>query len=263
MRNILAIGLNTFREAIRNKILYSLLFFAVLVILGSLAFGSLSVHEEARLTADLGLGGMSLFSVVIAIFVGVNLVYKELERKTIYSLIPKPVHRYQFVVGKFIGMVLTLAVQIVIMSAVLLVVLHMQEEARITPPMFRMIALIFLEVIVVTAVAVFFSSFSTPFLSGLFTVGIFLVGRSVPDIRAIAERVESPALGGLLHATTTIVPDLRYFYVTGSEAAGLQASIHGTFPDWSYVLSAGGYACIYAILALLLASLLFSRRDFT
>jgi ABC-type transport system involved in multi-copper enzyme maturation permease subunit len=258
---VLTIGLNTFREAIRNKVLYSLLFFAVLVIVASLAFGALSVHEDARLTTDLGLAGMSLFSVIIAIFVGVNLVYKELERKTIYSLIPKPIHRYQFVLGKFIGMVLTLAVLLAVMSVVLFVVLAIQD-APISAAVVKMAVLIFLEVVVVTAVAVFFSSFSTPFLSGLFTVGIFLVGRSVPDIRRVARKVQSPALRGLLRGVTRVVPDLRYFYVTGIEAGSGYISVHANFPDWGYVGHAALYATLCAAIVLMLAMALFARRDF-
>jgi ABC-type transport system involved in multi-copper enzyme maturation permease subunit len=261
MGKVLAIGLNTFREAVRNKVLYSLLFFAVAVIVASLAFGALSVHEEVRLTTDLGLAGMSLFSVIIAIFVGVNLVYKELERKTIYSLIPKPIHRYQFVLGKFIGMVVTLGVQIAVMTAVLLVVLKLQG-GDIGSAVPKMIVLIFLEVVVVTAIAVFFSSFSTPFLSGLFTVGVFLVGRSVPDIKQVVDRMDNRSLAGLLGAVARVVPDLRFLYVTGAETPEGHISVHGLFPDWSYVGVAGLYALLYVAVVLLLAIALFSRRDF-
>lgn len=261
MRSILTIGLNTFREAIRNKVLYSLLFFAIVVIIASMAFGALSVHEEIRLTTDLGLGGMSLFSVIIATFVGVNLVYKELERKTIYSLIPKPVHRYQFVLGKFVGMVLTLFLQIAIMAVVLQGVLLVQG-ADLGDTLYKMVCLIALEVTVVTAVAVLFSSFSTPFLSGLLTVGIFLVGRSVPDIRLLARKMKSPLLVPLLEGVSRVVPNLRYFYASGADTAGEYISVHGSFPDWGYVGAASGYALLYVTLVLMLAMLLFSRRDF-
>lgn len=258
---VAAIALNTFREAIRNKVLYSLLFFAVVVIVASLAFGALSVHEEERLTTDLGLGGMSLFSVIIAIFVGVNLVYKELERKTIYSLIPKPIHRYQFVLGKFLGMQLTLGVQVLIMAATLFVVLLIQGGAP-SPAIAKQVVLIFLEVMVVTGVAVLFSSFSTPFLSGFFTLGIFLVGRSVPDIRALAARLDLEPVSTLLSALSRVVPNLRLFYVTGSENGGAYISVHLGFPDWTYVATAAAYALLYVAVTLVVACWLFSRRDF-
>lgn len=261
MRKIWVIALNTFREAIRNKVLYSLMFFALLVIVGSIAFGALSVHEEVRLVTDLGVGAMSMFSVVIAIFVGVNLVYKELERKTIYTLIPKPVHRFQFVLGKFVGLTITLATLLVVMTCVLAAVL-MSQGARAGSPLLIMVALVFLETLTITAVAVLFSSFSTPFLSGLFAAGVFLIGRSVPDIRAIAEKMAQPLLSPLLEAVAAIVPNLRFFYVSGSVVDGDYVSIHGTFVDWGYVALASGYAALYVGLVLLLAIGLFSRRDF-
>ncbi len=261
MRKISAIALNTFREAIRNKVLYSLLAFALLVILASLAFGALSLREEARLTRDLGLGAMSLFLVIIAIFVGVNLVYKELERKTVYMLLPKPIHRYQFVLGKFLGLLLTLVVQLLVMSAMLVVVISIQGDP-VGGPLARLILLICFEVALITAIAVLFSSFSTPFLSGMFTIGIFLLGRSVPDIRAIANKMDDSMVSPLMHAVARIVPDLRYFFVTGAEVNGAHVSINGAFIDWAYIGNAGLYAAIYTTLVLLIAMALFSRRDF-
>ena len=219
------------------------------------------MHEEIRLTTDLGLAGMSLFSVIIAIFVGVNLVYKELELKTIYTLIPKPIHRYQFVLGKFCGMLLTLATLLVIMALVLLGVLELQG-AELGAALAKMVLLIFLEVVVITAVAVLFSSFSTPFLSGMFTLGIFLLGRSVPDIRQVAERTDNPLLAALLNGISHLVPNLKVFYVTGSEIGGAHVTVHGNFPDWAYLGWAGGYALIVVTLVLLISVLLFSRRDF-
>ena len=104
MRRIQAIAWNTFREAVRNKILYSLLFFAVLIILSALAMGNLTLHEEVRMTRDIGLFGIDAFGVIIAIFVGVNLLYKELDLKTVYTILPKPLHRWEFVLGKWLGM---------------------------------------------------------------------------------------------------------------------------------------------------------------
>ncbi|MCA9667681.1 MAG: ABC transporter permease [Myxococcales bacterium] len=263
MRKILVIALNTFREAARNKVLYSLLFFAVVVIVGSLAFGSLSVRDERRLMLDLGLGGMSIFSVVIAIFIGVNLLYKELERKTVYTLIPKPIHRFQFVLGKFAGLVLTLVLQILVMALTLFVVVKLKEE-HVGKALMMMTVLVFLEVLVVTAIAVLFSSFSTPFLSGFFTAGLFLLGRSVPDLRAVAGKLggEQPVLATLLDSISRVVPNLRYFYVSGTEVSGQHVSVSGVFVDWTYVGSAALYALLYVSLLLILAVGLFSRRDF-
>ena len=257
---ILAIGANTFREAIRNKVLYSLLFFAVMIIVSSLAIGAMTVGEEGRVTMDLGLGGMSLFSVIIAIFVGVNLLYKELDKRTIYTLISKPIHRYQFILGKYLGVVWTLAVQVAVMTAVLYVVLQIQGTP-VHSALAKMVVLIFLEVMVITAIALLFSSFSTPFLSGLFTMGIFVMGRSVPEIRLIA-KIKFRSLSWLLKTASYVVPNLRFFYVTGSDSGGDDLSVHGTFVDGAYLLWALAYAAPYSLLALLWSMLFFSRRDF-
>lgn len=262
MNNVLIIGLNTFREAIRDKVLYSLFFFATAVIMASLAFGALSVHEEVRLTTDLGLGGMSLFLIAIAIFSGVSLVYKELERKTIYTLLPKPIRRFEFVLGKFAGLTLTLVVLGLLMAVVLVVTLALQG-ATLGANLAIMVSLVLLEVLVLTAVAVFFSSFSTPYLSGLFTAGVFLLGRSVPDIRAVAGKMEHPVLAGLLKGIARIVPNLRLFFSSGSvDLTGRHVSVHGTFVEWGYVGWAAGYALLYIGLILALSVVLFSRRDF-
>ena len=176
-----------------NKILYSLLFFAVLIILSALAVGQLSLHEEVRMTRDVGLFGIDIFGVIIAIFVGVNLLYKELDLKTVYTILPKPLRRWEFVLGKWLGMLLTLAVQMVVMGVVLAVTWPLAGRAASTcrsprrcgcssstswwSPRWRCCS----------------RSFSSPFPVGFFALGFFVVGRSVPDIRALGERVGAGA----------------------------------------------------------------------
>ena len=258
---ILALGLNTFREAVRNRVLYSLLLFAVALIVSTVALGQLSVHEELRVTRDLGLGGISLFGVLIAIFVGVNLVYKELDKKTVFSLVPKPIRRFELILGKFVGMTVTLAVQIAIMALVLWGVLRLQG-ADYEPAVFRAIALTFLEVVVVTSIAILFSSFSSPFLSGAFTLGLFIIGRSAPDLRELVAKLEPGPPRSLAAASLHLVPDLHLFYVSGSMIDGRYVSVHGDFVAWSYVAVAALYALGYIVCALTLASIFFSRRDF-
>lgn len=257
-----ALALNTFREATRNKVLYVLLLFAIGLIAFALALGQMSLHEELRVTRDLGLGGIALFGVLIAIFVGVNLVYKELDKKTVFSLIPKPIHRFEFVLGKYAGMVLTLAVQVIIMSTVLFGVLLLQG-GDVDAPLVRAIVLLFVEVVVITAVAVLFSTFSSPILSGAFTLGLYVIGRSTPELRELIGKLHSGALRGVLSAVVRLVPDLHLFYVSGSMVDGQYVSVHGDYVDWGYVAVAASYGILYVACALSLAVLLFSRRDFT
>jgi len=265
---IWAIALNTFREAIRNKVLYALLLFAVLLILSALVFAQLSLHEEARITRDLGLGGIELFGALIAIFVGVNLVYKELERKTVFALIPKPLHRWEFILGKFAGMVLTLAILMAIMALFLFGALGIQLLGGVSDAfdgaggIVRAVVLLFGEVVVVTAIAVMFSSFSTPFLSGMLTFGLWIIGHFTPEARELIAKLAGDTGRLVLGALLRIVPDLHLFYVSGGMVGARAVSVHGDYVDWGYVASASLYGGLYAGCALALAMLLFSRRDF-
>ena len=263
MIRVLAIALNTFREAIRNKILYALLFFAIALIVFTLILGQMSMHEEVRVTRDVGLGGIELFGVLIAIFVGVNLVYKELDKKTVFALIPKPIHRWEFILGKFGGMLLTLALLVAIMSGVLFLVLAVQDKGLDgAGAVVRAIVMLFVEVMVVTSMAVLFSTFTTPFLSGLFTLAIFIVGCFPGVLRELIAKLGDAALRRVLSAVLRIVPDLHLFFVSGSTVGGQSVSVHGDYVDWSFVATASAYGVFYAACALALAMLLFARRDF-
>lgn len=260
MRRVFAIAANTFREAVRNKILYSLLFFAMLIIVSAVALGKLTLHEEVRVTRDIGLFGIDLFGVVIAIFVGVNLLYKELELKTVYTILPKPLARWEFVAGKWLGMLLTLAVQMVVMAGVLAVVLAIQG-ARFDVAMWKAVWLLFMNVVVVTSIAVFFSALSSPFLSGFFSLGCFIVGRSVPDIRALGQK-SGGALQMLLDAGTNVMPNLHLFYPSGAIIGSEHISVHGQFVGAEYLAATTVYGLGYSLVVLLLAMVIFRRRDF-
>jgi ABC-type transport system involved in multi-copper enzyme maturation permease subunit len=260
MNRITAIAWNTFREAVRNKILYSLLFFAVLLIVSALALGSLTLHEEVRTIRDVGLFGIDLFGVIIAIFVGVNLLYKELDLKTVYTILPKPLWRWEFVVGKWLGMLLTLAVQMTVMGVVLGIVLA-AEGARLDVPMLKALWLLFVNVMIVTSIAVFFSAFSSPFLSGFFALGCFVVGRAVPDIRALGEKLGPAAKAGL-NAFCGLMPNLHLFYPSGAIVGAEEVSVHRQFVGADYLLSSTAYGVAYSIIVLILAIVVFRKRDF-
>jgi len=260
VNRVLAIARNTFREAARNKILYSLLFFAVLLIVSALALGQLSLNEEIRMTKDVGLTGIDFFAVIIAIFVGVNLLYKELDLKTVYTILPKPIRRWEFVLGKWLGILLTLAIQIGIMGLVLSGILVAQGAAP-DAAIAKAVWLLFVNVMVVTSVAVLFSSFSSPFLSGFFTFGIFVVGRSVPDVRLLARKVGGAAQAGL-EGVTAVIPNLHLFYPSGAIVAAERVSLHRDFVTPAYMLWTSLYGVGYSVLVLGLAMLIFRKRDF-
>lgn len=260
MTRIGAIAWNTFREAVRNKILYSLLFFAILIIASALAIGSLTLHEEVRTIRDVGLFGIDLFGVLIAIFVGVNLLYKELDLKTVYTILPKPLWRWEFVLGKWLGMLLTLAVQIAVMGTVLAIILAAQG-ARFDVATAKAVWLLFINVMLVTSIAVFFSAFSSPFLSGFFALGCFVVGRSVPDIRALGGKLGATART-VLNLACDVMPNLHLFYPSGAIVGAEEVSVHRQFVGADYMLSTTAYGVAYSLVVLVLAMLIFRKRDF-
>ncbi len=260
MKKILAIARNTFREAVRNKILYSLLFFAIIIIVSALALGNLSLHEEVRMTRDIGLAGVDLFGVLIAVFVGVNLLYKELELKTVYTILPKPLHRWQFVLGKWLGMLITLGVQMAIMGVVLAGTLAAQG-AGFDVAMVKALWLLYVNVVVVTSIAVLFSAFSSPFLSGFFALGCFVVGRAVPDIREIAAQLHG-APRALLEGGAALLPNMHLFYPSGAIIGAEVVSVHGHFVGADYLAWTTAYGVAYSAVVLMAAMLIFWKRDF-
>jgi len=257
---IVAIARNTFREAVRNKILYSLVMFATALILGSLVLGDFTLGEEIRLTRDLGLYGVDIFGVLIAIFLGVNMLYKELQLKTVYTILPKPIARYQFVLGKWLGLVFTLVLQVAVMGAVLQVALLIQG-AGFETAVWKALWLLMINVIVVTSIALAFSAFSTPFLSGVFSMGIFLVGRATPDLVEIGKKA-----GGLAHTgvaiAVKILPNLHLFFPSGAVVGAKHISVHANLVDMNYMVSATLYGLGYSIVVVALAIVIFRKRDF-
>jgi ABC-type transport system involved in multi-copper enzyme maturation permease subunit len=262
VRRIAAVARNTFREAARNKVMYSLLFFAIALIVSALALGQLSVHEEQRMVRDVGLFGIDLFSVLIAIFVGVNLLYKELALKTVYTILPKPIARWEFVLGKWLGVMATLVAQIAIMGVVLAATLAVQGGwSAVDAALPKALWLFLMNVTIVTSVAMLFSSFTSPFLSGLFSLGVFVLGRQVPDLRQLATRLGG-GFGRFLGGSASVLPNLHLFTPSGTIISAERVSVHSQFVGAPYLISVTIYAAGYSALVLGLAMLIFRRRDF-
>jgi ABC-type transport system involved in multi-copper enzyme maturation permease subunit len=260
---IWAIALNTAREAVRNKVLAILVMFAIALMAFSLVLGQLSLHEEVRIIKDLGLAATSIFGVVIALFLGVNLLSKELDRKTVYAIIPKPLHRWEFLLGKYFGLALTIAALVILMSVILAAFLTAQGGSH-GVIMVRAELLILLELLLLIAVALVFASFSSPWLSAMFAAGLWVVGRNTAELEAFTSaKLEGTLAGDVMGLVLELVPDFRMFYVSGANYEGAQISVHESFVSWGYVASAGAYAAAYGGTCLLIAVLLFGRRDFT
>ena len=186
MTATLAIAVNTFRESVRDKVLYNLVLFAILLIGGSYLIGQLTAGQDVKIIKDLGLAATSMFGLFIAVFIGIGLVSKEVERRSVYALLAKPIHRYQLVLGKYCGLILTLAVNVSVMALALYLVLTymswgMEEMTRasdvrpLDPALLTAMGLILVELMLVTAIALLFSTFSTPILSAALTFGLYAI----------------------------------------------------------------------------------------
>ncbi len=252
---VLAIALNTSREAIRNKVLYSIFFFACLVTAVSALFGSASIGDTGKFVRDFSLFSISLFGVVTTVVLGVNLLNKELVKRTIYNILSKPVARWQFVIGKFLGLLATLLIMMALMSAALLLLLWLMER-RLGWELLPAIGAMCMELGILLAVAIFFSSIVvTPALAGLFTVATFIAGRSAPMLFYFFTDEQPAGLRYGMQALYAILPHLDRFYVADRVVAGVP-------PPPVYYLHASIYAVAYATLLLILSVAIFRRREF-
>lgn len=249
----LAIATNTFREAIRDRILYLLLAFAILLIVCSQVLSLLTVGSEEKIVKDIGLASISLFGVATAIFVGVGLVFKEIEKRTVYTLVSKPIRRSQFILGKYFGLVMVLAVNLGIMT--LCFYLLLAAKGWLDFGITRAIVLIFVELALVTAIAILFSSFSTPILSSLFTVTFYVIGHLSWGLLLLAEKIETGVGRQICHVLYYILPNLEWLNVKGQV-------VHGINVPMSQMLLATAYGISYTVIVLVLAVIVFRKRDF-
>jgi len=249
-----ALTINTFREAIRDKVLYSLLFFAVLMVGISYILDQLTIGEKTKIIKDFGLASISIFGVMIAIFVGIGLVYKEIERKTIYNILSKPIPRYQFIIGKYLGLIMTLLIEVVVMSVVLFTMLYFYE-GKIDFALFPAVAMIFIELMIVTAFALLFSSFSTPILSGLFTLSFYIIGHLTADLLELGRRSHNQSLKYFTEILYYILPNLEYFNIKGKV-------VYHQNLEQGYLFFASVYGILYILIILLISIVIFQKRDF-
>ncbi len=259
-RRIWAIALNTFREAARIRVLHGIVVLVVGWNLLAIVLGQLSTHDADRVSRDFGLAGISLFGSLTAIFLGVFLLYTEVQRRTIHAIISKPIERWEFVAGKYLGMAVVLSVLVAVFGLAMFGMLTVQGVG-LSSGVLKALILCWFEVLTVAAIAIFFSSFSTPFLSGIFALAMWALGRVTPDLEA-ATRAASPVIRGITHAALYIVPDIHLFSVSGRTVDGTAISVHGEFVSWVYVGLASAHAIGWIVGLLAFAAILFHRRDF-
>jgi ABC-type transport system involved in multi-copper enzyme maturation permease subunit len=257
---IWAIALNTFREAARIRVLYGILVLVLGSNLLAIFVAQLSQRDAERVARDIGLAGISLFGSLTAIFLGVFLLYTEVQRRTIHAIVSKPISRWEFVVGKYAGMAVVLSVLVGVFAAAMVGML-MWQHTGVSAGVAKAVVLSWLEVITVAAIAIFFSSFSTPFLSGIFALAVWVIGRLTPDLEA-ATQAAAPWIRATTRVALEIIPDVHLFAVSGRTLDGTAVSVHGDFVPWSYVGLAAAHGVGWTVALLALAALLFHRRDF-
>lgn len=253
---ILSIAINTFREAIRNKVVGTLFFFLVLASLGTALLAEMSVHEEKRVTADGVLFLSTIFSVAIAVHSTVTLLHTEIERRTIYTLLSKPIARWQFLLGKFMGVGLLL----LSVTAVLMLVslgLYATRGGEIHPTVLLAYLTLYFQLTIVIAVTLLFASFSSPLLSGMFTAGVFVAGNLVSQLTDARELVAqtSTGLALLIDALVVALPNFESLSL-----APLVTYLQPVSPQ--YVLSAAWYSFSYCAVVMAVTITIFNRRNF-
>lgn len=254
MAAIGVIALNTFRESLRDKILYNLLLFAGMLIGISVLLADLTIMEHHKIVADMGLAAINLTGVIIAIFVGISLVNKEIDRKTVYTIMARPISRTSFILGKYAGLALTLFVNVAIMLAVFLMTLWFYQMP-VGLAIFQAVALIFVELLVVTAIALFFSTFSSSTLSAILTLGIYVIGHLTTDLRNVAGKSGNETASAIMNGLYYLCPNLESLNIKGQAAVGIPVG-----PD--YLVLASLYGLVYAAVLVAGACFVFQRRDF-
>ncbi|HTQ96775.1 MAG TPA: ABC transporter permease [Candidatus Acidoferrum sp.] len=256
MRNVWAVAANTFREAVRDRVLYNLVFFALLMIGASILVGQISIEIEQSVIVSLGLTAISVIGIFIAVFIGVGLVSKEIDKRTLYALLAKPVQRWQFLLGKFGGLVMTLAVNTAAMALGLYAALWIVKHPLTSTDWYLLVAvyLIWLKLALIVALAMLFSCFTTPLLAILFTLGIYVAGVFAVELRTMQAVDLTPSTMKMLKGISYLLPNFENFNVMGAVA-------HGRGIPGALVWQNTAYAILYAAIVLCGAALIFSRRN--
>jgi ABC-type transport system involved in multi-copper enzyme maturation permease subunit len=262
-----AVALNTFREAVRDRVFYNLLLFAVLLVGASMVIGQLAAGQDVKIIKDLGLAASLLFGVGIAVFIGIQLVAREVERRSVHATLSKPVSRAVFLLGKYVGLLLTLGVNIVVMAAALFAVLAVyrvmtppgvQETwtaPALDPRLLLALLLIYVELAIVTAIALLFSTYSSALLSAAFTSAVWVAGHFVGDLRTLEHVGASGGTAWAAWLVSWVLPNLALFDIKAEV-------VHGVQVPPGQVGAAVGYGIAYSAAMLLLAMTIFQRRDF-
>jgi ABC-type transport system involved in multi-copper enzyme maturation permease subunit len=249
-----AIAINTFKEAARNKIFYMLIVFGIVFALSSRLAGLLTLGDVSKVLKNVGLASINFFSVLIAIFTGTNLIYKEIDKKTIYNIISKPITRSNFIIGKFLGLAYTLLVALVSMAAVFFLFLFI-STGEFDWRILIYFGLLYLELLIITTISLVFSSFSTPILSSIFTVIVYLMGHVLWTFNEFKYKLVEPVSRIIAHAFYYMLPNLEKFNLRDQIVINMEIDMNTVFISIIYGI-------FYIVALLILAILIFNRREF-
>ncbi len=254
MSRIWVIATNTFREAVRDRILNSILFFAVLLLGISLGLREVSIGDTDKVVRGVALGGVSFLATLVALFLGVSLVYKEIERRTIYTLAAKPLARWQLLLGKYVGVWITLAVEVLLLFGLYVLIVSPQQGLP-GMPLFVAALMLMVELSLLAAWAMLFSTFASPVTATAYSVSIYLIGHFADDLHLFGERADPGAFRTLVLSLYRVVPNLETFNLRAE-------AVHGVAVPWSEVAWSTAYGAGYTTAVLCTAMLVFSKRDF-
>lgn len=257
LKRIAAIALHNFKESVRERVLYNLVVFALLLIGAAILFANISLGVEQIVLVNLALSSVSAFGLLMAIFIGIGLVWKEIERKTIYSILSKPVRRPEFIIGKYFGLLCTLAVNMLIMTAGFYVALFYQKRRLEWGDLAAVgaIYMIFLQLALVVGVALLFSCLSTPVLSAVYTFSVYVIGNFASDIRWFGQETKNPVIEKLTSVLYYLLPNFNDFNFIARVAHGQKVP--------GYLLVSGSlYALLYAAILVSASILIFEEREF-
>ena len=256
MSRVLIVARNTFREAVRDRVLYNLLFFALLMIASAVIVGQISMAIETVVMISLGLSAISLIGLLIAVFTGVGLVSKEIDKRTLHAVLARPLQRWEFLLGKFAGLAVTLAVNTAAMTAGLFAALWLVKHSlqRGDAVVLAAAYFILLKLMLVVALAMLFSCFTSPLLAILFTGGLYLAGLFVSELRSLQVTTLTPQMQKFFAVLSYVLPNFGNYDVMGAAAHGRKIAgmliLHNTL-----------YTILYCAIVLGIAAMIFSRKD--
>jgi ABC-type transport system involved in multi-copper enzyme maturation permease subunit len=257
LQRISTIALHTFKQSVRDKVLYNLVVFALLLTAASILFGEISIGIEQIILVNLGLSAMAVFGLLISIFIGISLVSREIERKTLYNVLSKSVARWEFILGKYLGLFLTLFVNTGIMTAGFYLALFYQSPhfQRVDLGSLEAIYFILLELALVIGVALLFSCISSPALAALFTFCVFVIGNLLQDVRWFGQESGNGVTRLLTGILYYLLPDFHDFNVISRVA-------HGNLVSGRLLVSNSLYALLYAAILISASIMIFEEREF-